>query len=113
MYFYNFFVSEKVDILISEPMGYMLYNERMIESYVHAKKFLKTGPGPQALMFPSMGDLYRTLSLFSSCDNLDFHFERTTSVFFFIVRLLAISSYSLSNIRKRVFGVSIASTEST
>lgn len=47
---------EKVDILISEPMGYMLYNERMIESYVHARKFLRNdGLG---LMFPSLGDLY-------------------------------------------------------
>ena len=48
---------EKVDILISEPMGYMLYNERMIESYVHAKKFLKD-PKNNVLMFPSLGDLY-------------------------------------------------------
>lgn len=43
-----------VDILISEPMGYMLYNERMLESYVHAKKFLKNN----GLMFPSIGDTY-------------------------------------------------------
>jgi len=49
---------EMVDILISEPMGYMLYNERMIESYVHAKKFLRNGGGPNCLMFPSLGDLY-------------------------------------------------------
>lgn len=32
---------EQVDIIISEPMGYMLFNERMLESYLHAKKFLK------------------------------------------------------------------------
>ncbi|KAA3677138.1 type I protein arginine methyltransferase [Paragonimus westermani] len=31
---------EPVDIIISEPMGYMLYNERMLETYVHARKFL-------------------------------------------------------------------------
>ena len=36
---------EKVDIIVSEPMGYMLYNERMLESYLHAKKFLKPGGG--------------------------------------------------------------------
>ncbi|VEL12150.1 unnamed protein product [Protopolystoma xenopodis] len=30
---------EPVDVIISEPMGYMLYNERMLESYVHARKF--------------------------------------------------------------------------
>ena len=34
-------VPEQVDIIISEPMGYMLFNERMLESYLHAKKFLK------------------------------------------------------------------------
>lgn len=32
---------EQVDIIISEPMGYMLFNERMLESYLHAKKYLK------------------------------------------------------------------------
>lgn len=31
---------EPVDVIISEPMGYMLYNERMLETYVHARKFL-------------------------------------------------------------------------
>lgn len=34
---------EEVDIIISEPMGYMLFNERMLESYMHAKKWLKKG----------------------------------------------------------------------
>ncbi len=34
---------EKVDAIISEPMGYMLYNERMLETYLHAKKWLKPG----------------------------------------------------------------------
>lgn len=45
---------EKVDIIISEPMGYMLYNERMLETYLHAKKWLKPG----GKMFPSRGDLH-------------------------------------------------------
>ncbi|KAJ9587855.1 hypothetical protein L9F63_018727, partial [Diploptera punctata] len=31
---------ESVDVIISEPMGYMLYNERMLETYLHAKKWL-------------------------------------------------------------------------
>jgi histone-arginine methyltransferase CARM1 len=31
---------ELVDVIISEPMGYMLYNERMLETYLHAKKWL-------------------------------------------------------------------------
>ncbi|XFF80380.1 hypothetical protein AB1E18_006599 [Capra hircus] len=33
---------EPVDVIISEPMGYMLFNERMLESYLHSKKWLKT-----------------------------------------------------------------------
>ncbi|KAJ6645560.1 Histone-arginine methyltransferase CARMER [Pseudolycoriella hygida] len=45
---------EKVDIIISEPMGYMLYNERMLETYLHAKKWLKPG----GKMFPSRADLH-------------------------------------------------------
>ena len=36
-------VPEKVDIIISEPMGYMLFNERMLETFLHAKKWLKPG----------------------------------------------------------------------
>lgn len=45
---------EKVDVIISEPMGYMLYNERMLESFLHAKKWLKPG----GKMYPSKGVLY-------------------------------------------------------
>ncbi|KAJ8040599.1 Histone-arginine methyltransferase CARM1 [Holothuria leucospilota] len=45
---------EEVDIIISEPMGYMLFNERMLESYMHARKWLKPG----GKMFPSIGDLH-------------------------------------------------------
>ncbi|RXG68503.1 Histone-arginine methyltransferase CARMER [Armadillidium vulgare] len=45
---------ENVDMIISEPMGYMLYNERMLETYIHAKKWLKSG----GKMFPSRGDLH-------------------------------------------------------
>jgi len=45
---------EQVDIIISEPMGYMLFNERMLESYLHAKKWLKPG----GKMFPGQGDLH-------------------------------------------------------
>lgn len=36
-------IPENVDIIISEPMGYMLYNERMLETFLHAKKWLKPG----------------------------------------------------------------------
>ena len=45
---------EKVDVIISEPMGFMLYNERMLETYLHAKKWLK----PDGKMFPSRGELH-------------------------------------------------------
>ncbi|XP_064089224.1 histone-arginine methyltransferase CARMER-like [Macrobrachium nipponense] len=47
-------IPDLVDMIISEPMGYMLYNERMLESYLHAKKWLKPG----GRMFPSRGDLH-------------------------------------------------------
>ncbi|XP_049805040.1 probable histone-arginine methyltransferase CARMER isoform X2 [Schistocerca nitens] len=47
-------LTEKVDVIVSEPMGYMLYNERMLETYLHAKKWLKDG----GKMFPTRGDLH-------------------------------------------------------
>lgn len=47
-------IPEPVDMIISEPMGYMLYNERMLETYLHAKKWLKPG----GKMFPTQGDLH-------------------------------------------------------
>jgi len=34
---------EMVDTIISEPMGYLLFNERMLETFIHAKKWLKPG----------------------------------------------------------------------
>lgn len=48
-------VPEEVDTIVSEPMGYMLYNERMLETYIHARKWLKKGTGR---MFPTQGTLY-------------------------------------------------------
>lgn len=44
---------EQVDIIISEPMGYMLFNERMLESYLHAKKYLR--PGGECWHGPLLG----------------------------------------------------------
>jgi len=32
---------ELVDVLVSEPMGYMLLSDRLVESFLHAKKWLK------------------------------------------------------------------------
>nr|CAD2182798.1 unnamed protein product [Meloidogyne enterolobii] len=50
---------ESVDVIISEPMGYMLVNERMLESYLFARKFLKEG----GRMFPTQANLQ--IALFS------------------------------------------------
>lgn len=47
---------EPVDVIISEPMGYMLFNERMLETYLHAKKWLRSPE--EGRMFPSRGDLH-------------------------------------------------------
>lgn len=45
---------EKVDIIISEPIGFLLVHERMLESYVTARhRFLKPG----GLMMPSTGSI--------------------------------------------------------
>uniref|UniRef100_A0A6G3MFQ7 type I protein arginine methyltransferase n=1 Tax=Henneguya salminicola TaxID=69463 RepID=A0A6G3MFQ7_HENSL len=41
-------------MIISEPMGYMLFNERMLETYVHARKFLAPGGN----MFPTVADFW-------------------------------------------------------
>ena len=49
-------IPEPVDIIISEPMGYMLLNERMLETYLHAKKWLRSPD--EFRMFPSRGDLH-------------------------------------------------------
>jgi len=47
-------VSEKVDCLVSEPIGTFLFNERMIETYLCARdRFLKPG----GKMFPNVGNL--------------------------------------------------------
>uniref|UniRef100_A0A5F9CZU0 type I protein arginine methyltransferase n=1 Tax=Oryctolagus cuniculus TaxID=9986 RepID=A0A5F9CZU0_RABIT len=45
---------EAVDVIISEPMGYMLFNERMLESYLHSKKWLKSN----GTMFPTFSDIH-------------------------------------------------------
>jgi len=44
----------EVDVLISEPLGYFLLNERMIETYLFARdRFLKK----DGKMFPACADL--------------------------------------------------------
>ncbi|XP_030368490.1 histone-arginine methyltransferase CARM1-like isoform X2 [Strigops habroptila] len=61
---------ENVDVVISEPMGYMLFNERMLESYLHSKKWLKT----RGMMFPTFGDIH--LAPFSDEQLYMEHFSR-------------------------------------
>lgn len=57
-------IPEMVDVIISEPMGYMLYNERMLESYLHAKKWLKPdGMFSQTMLFGKSYQIYRPLYL--------------------------------------------------
>ncbi|XP_027369062.1 probable histone-arginine methyltransferase 1.3 isoform X3 [Abrus precatorius] len=46
---------EKADILISEPMGTLLVNERMLESYVIARDRFLT---PTGKMFPAVGRIH-------------------------------------------------------
>merc|ERR1719229_1146411 len=47
-------VQGKVDVLVSEPIGTFLFNERMIETYPCARdRFLKPG----GKMFPNIGNL--------------------------------------------------------
>ncbi|XP_068523312.1 histone-arginine methyltransferase CARM1-like isoform X1 [Anas acuta] len=45
---------ESVDVVISEPMGYLLFNERMLESYLHSKKWLKSN----GMMFPTFSEIH-------------------------------------------------------
>lgn len=43
-------LEKEVDVIVSEPIGTILYNERMLETYIIARnKFLKSG----GKMFPS------------------------------------------------------------
>jgi len=46
-------LTNNIDVLISEPLGNMLFNERMLESYIIARdRFLKKG----GKMFPCEAD---------------------------------------------------------
>lgn len=46
---------ERADVLISEPMGTLLVNERMLETYVYARKHMLK---PGGKMFPAAGTIY-------------------------------------------------------
>ncbi|XP_023584330.1 histone-arginine methyltransferase CARM1-like [Trichechus manatus latirostris] len=45
---------EAADVIVSEPVGYMLFNERILESYLHCKKRLKSN----GMMFPVFSDIH-------------------------------------------------------
>ncbi|RLN81170.1 hypothetical protein BBJ28_00009367 [Nothophytophthora sp. Chile5] len=48
---------EPVDVVVSEPMGFFLVHERMLETFVAAgKKWRRPGPGFK--MFPSVGTMF-------------------------------------------------------
>ena len=48
-------IPEKVDMIVSEPMGFLLVHERMLESYIVGRdRFMKPGGN----MFPSIGTIY-------------------------------------------------------
>ncbi|XP_017716033.1 PREDICTED: histone-arginine methyltransferase CARM1-like [Rhinopithecus bieti] len=61
---------EAVDVIISEPMGYMLFNERMLESYLHSKNWLKSN----GMMFLTFSDIH--LAPFSDEQLYVEHFSR-------------------------------------
>lgn len=46
---------ERADVLISEPMGTLLVNERMLETYIFARKHMLK---PGGLMFPNLGRIF-------------------------------------------------------
>ena len=46
---------EKVDVIVSEPMGTLLVNERMLETYIYARKH-HLAPGGK--MFPTNGTIF-------------------------------------------------------
>lgn len=64
-------IPEKVDVIISEPMGFFLVHERMLESYIIARqRFLKD----KGKMFPSIGTIY--ISLFQDQALYDEQFDK-------------------------------------
>ncbi|XP_056287569.1 histone-arginine methyltransferase CARM1-like isoform X3 [Pseudoliparis swirei] len=63
---------DMVDVIVSEPMGYMLLNQKLMGSFLWARKWLK----PNGLMFPSYGDIH--LAPFSDEQLYFEHHARTT-----------------------------------
>ncbi|CAG06651.1 unnamed protein product, partial [Tetraodon nigroviridis] len=63
---------DMVDVIISEPMGYMLLGDRLMGSFMHARKWLK----PNGLMFPSSADIH--LAPFSDEQLYSEHYARAS-----------------------------------
>lgn len=79
---------EKVDIIISEPIGFLLVHERMLESYVHARdKYLKPG----GLMMPTTGSI-----VFGPLTDEVMHREQQTKAAFWEVSFGIIITLSIS-----------------
>lgn len=49
---------EQVDVVISEPMGFFLVHERMLETFVNAGKKWRRANSPAFKMFPSIGTMF-------------------------------------------------------
>ena len=60
--------SSSIDIIVSEPLGTYLFNERMLETYVIARdRFLK----PEGLMFPTESNFFIV-----PFEDMDIYFEQ-------------------------------------
>jgi type I protein arginine methyltransferase len=71
-------LDERVDVLVSEPWGFFLFHERMVEAFVVARdRFLKPG----GRMFPGTGRVF--LAPFSDAE---LHAARTSSLSFWSQR---------------------------
>ena len=70
-------------------MGYMLYNERMLETFLHAKKWLKPG----GKMYPSLGNLY-----VAPFNDEQLYLEQCTKAFFWYDRLQLSDPQSNNNL---------------
>jgi len=77
-------IDEKIDIIVSEPMGVLLVHERMLESYLTARKRFLPSQGLSSQMYPSGGNILlapfsdiglyaETLSKISFWQNRNFH----------------------------------------
>jgi len=66
--------SNSIDIIISEPLGTYLFNERMLETYVIARdRFLK----PRGLMFPTESNFF-----IMPFEDMDIYYEQMQKVEF-------------------------------